>query len=70
MSAHKLRVDMAKFSFAGQKRALGKSTRRALRLSRLALIAEEGARALWPAFTIICFAAAIALVLCLARFDE
>ena len=52
---------MAKFSFAGQKRALGKATRRALRLSRLALIAEEGVRALWPAFTILCFAVAIAL---------
>ena len=52
---------MAKFSFAGQRRPLGKTTRRALRLSRMALIAEEGARALWPAFTIICFAAAVAL---------
>ena len=52
---------MAKFSFTGQKRALGKSTRRALRLSRLAIMSERLVRALWPAFTIICFAAALAL---------
>ncbi|MFQ5567820.1 MAG: DUF4175 family protein, partial [Paracoccaceae bacterium] len=53
---------MAKFSFAGQKRALGKATRRALRLSRLALIAERLARALWPAFSVACFALAAALL--------
>ncbi len=53
---------MAKFSFAGQRRALGKATRRALRLSRLALLAEGLARALWPAFSVICFALAAALL--------
>ncbi|MFQ5567923.1 MAG: DUF4175 family protein, partial [Paracoccaceae bacterium] len=53
---------MAKFSFAGQKRALGKATRRALRLSRLALLAEGLARALWPAFSVLCFALAAALM--------
>ena len=53
---------MAKFSFAGQRRALGKATRRALRLSRLALLAEGLARALWPAFSVVCFALAAALL--------
>ncbi|MCH8169375.1 MAG: DUF4175 family protein, partial [Proteobacteria bacterium] len=55
-------LDMAKFSFAGQRRALGKATRRALRLSRLALLAEGLARALWPAFSVLCFALAAALL--------
>jgi hypothetical protein len=53
---------MANFSFAGQRRALSKSTLRSLRLSRLALVAEGLARALWPAFSIICFALAAALL--------
>jgi len=53
---------MAKFSFAGQRRALGKATRRALQLSRLALLAEGLARALWPAFSVVCFALAAALL--------
>ena len=53
---------MAKFSFAGQRRALSKATRDALRSSRMALIAEGLAQALWPAFTLICFALAIALL--------
>ncbi|MHA1527788.1 MAG: DUF4175 domain-containing protein [Alphaproteobacteria bacterium] len=53
---------MAKFSFAGQTRALGKMTRRTLRLSRLALLAEGLAQALWPAFSVACFALAAALL--------
>jgi len=53
---------MAKFSFAGQTRALGKVTRRTLRLSRLALLAEGLAQALWPAFSVACFALAAALL--------
>ena len=55
-------LEMAKFSFAGQRRALGKATRRALRLSRLALLAERLARVLWPAFSVLCFALAAALL--------
>jgi uncharacterized protein (TIGR02302 family) len=53
---------MANFSFAGQRRSLGKAARQALRLSRLALIAEGLARALWPAFTAVCFVLAAALM--------
>jgi uncharacterized protein (TIGR02302 family) len=53
---------MAKFSFAGQRRGLGKAVRRTLRLSRLALLAEGLAQALWPAFSVTCFALAAALL--------
>ncbi len=53
---------MQKFSFAGHRRAIGKRMRRALQLSRLALIAEGLARALWPAFTVLCFILAAALL--------
>ncbi len=60
---------MAKFSFAGQRRALSKATYRALRLSRLALLAEGLAQALWPAFSVICFALAAALLGGFALFD-
>ena len=60
---------MASFSFSGQRRALSKSTLRALRLSRLALLAEGLARALWPAFSIICFALAAALLGGFAALD-
>lgn len=60
---------MAKFSFSGQRRALSKSTLRALRLSRLALVAEGLARALWPAFSIVCLALALALLGGFAALD-
>ncbi len=60
---------MANFSFAGHRRALGKATRRALRLSHLALIAEELARAVWPAFSILCFTLAAALFGLFAGLD-
>ena len=60
---------MANFSFSGQRRALSKSTLRALRLSRLALVAEGLAQALWPAFSIICFAVAAALLGGFAALD-
>ena len=60
---------MTHFSFAGQRRALSKSTLRALRLSRLALVAEGLARAFWPAFSIICFAFAAALLGGFAALD-
>ncbi|HUF85981.1 MAG TPA: TIGR02302 family protein [Thermohalobaculum sp.] len=53
---------MAKFAFAGQRRALGKVTRRAIRLSRLALAAERLARALWPFFSALCLVLAAALL--------
>ncbi len=60
---------MATFSFAGQRRSLGKATRQALRLSRLALMAEGLAQALWPAFTVVCFALAAALLGGFAQLD-
>ncbi len=53
---------MAKFSFSGQRRSLGKAARNALQLSRLALVAEGVARAFWPAFSTICFILAAALM--------
>jgi hypothetical protein len=53
---------MANFSFAGQKRGLAKPVRRAVKLSRLALIAESAAQALWPAFTVLCSVLAAALL--------
>ncbi len=53
---------MAKFTFSGQRRALGKATRQALRLSRFALGAERMARALWPFFTAVCLVLAAALL--------
>jgi len=52
---------MTKFAFGGQRRALSKVTRRALRLSRFALLAEGLARALWPSFATLCFTLAAAL---------
>jgi uncharacterized protein (TIGR02302 family) len=53
---------MAAFGFSGQRRALGRVTRRALRLSRLALGAERLARALWPFFSALCLVLAGALL--------
>jgi len=60
---------MAQFSFSGQTRALPEPVRRALRWSRWALVAERLARAFWPAFTLISFVAATALLGGFARLD-
>lgn len=60
---------MAAFGFSGQRRALTRVTRRALRLSRLALGAERLARALWPFFSALCLVLAGALLGVFAALD-
>ncbi|HUF56189.1 MAG TPA: TIGR02302 family protein [Thermohalobaculum sp.] len=52
---------MAKLTFRGRTRPFGWQTRRTIRLTRWAMVAERAARAFWPVVTILAFVGAAAL---------